>query len=150
MMHPELLSNKIIWESVIPLLLVSIFVLVGISMIVFPTLRKKKLEKICIIPIFATIVDHDISYSDNGNKLYAPIYEYEYGKTTYKVCTNVYSNIGVKDVGTVEELKINPNNPEEFLTNSNPSKILIIMGVLFLLFSVPVLVFMLKTMEFFR
>jgi len=148
MMNPHLISANINWETVIPLLIILVFVIVGLCMVIFPILNKKKKEKRCIYHVFATIVGHETTYGDSG-ELYAPIYKYEYNKKTYEVCTEMYSNIGVKEVGTIIDLMINPDNPKEFLDNSNFSKLLIIMGMLFLIASVPVLIYILSTMEFF-
>ena len=147
-MNPHLLSVTINWDAVVPLLIILSFVIVGLCMVIIPILIKKRKEKKCIYHVFATIVGHETTYGDSG-ELYAPIYKYEYNKKTYEVCTEMYSNIGVKEVGTIIDLMINPDNPKEFIDNNNFSKTAIIMGILFLIASVPVLIYILSTMEFF-
>ena len=143
MLNPLILDFKINWDIVIPLLIISIFIIVGAAMVIFPILRKKKMEKLCTHHVFATIIDHDITSGDSG-ELYAPIYKYEFNKETYEVCTNVYSNVGVKPVGTIVDLMINPNKPKEFLDESfGFTKGIVIMGIFFLLVSVPMFVLIL-------
>ena len=101
------------------------------------------MEKLCTYHVFATIIDHDTTSGDSG-ELYAPIYKYEFNKETYEVCTNVYSNVGVKPVGTIVDLMINPNKPKEFLDESfGFTKGIVIMGIFFLLVSVPMFVLIL-------
>jgi len=145
MMNPDLLKVEIIWDSLIPLLLIFTFVITGVSMIIFPILKKRKLEKLCTITLSATLVRHNYTYSDKGNKLYCPIYEFEFEKNKYEVSDNCYSNIVVKPIGTIEDIKINPDNPNEFLINNSLNKIVIIIGIIILLVTVPLLFYLLKT-----
>lgn len=148
MMHPELVSFTIVWDSVIPLLLILAFIIAGLAMIIIPKKREQRLNKVCNVTVFATITSHDYTYSDKGTKLYAPIYSFEFNKQKYEISNNQYTNIGVKPVGTIVELKINPNNPKEFLDNSSFSKLIIVMGVIFLIISAPIFIYMLTTLQF--
>lgn len=150
-LNPNILKVEIIWESVVPVLLIIGFVLTGLGMTIIPIIRKKKLEKVCIVPVYATITRYDTTYSDDGNKLYCPIYSYEYGKKTYEVSDNVYTNVEIKPIGTIQEFKINPNKPDQYLdSNSFTMKFLIILGILFLIVSIPILIFLLTTFDFIK
>ena len=147
MMNPDLLKVTIIWESVIPFLLICAFVIAGIVMVIFPIKHKKELERKCTLAVEATIVDYRSTRGEHGN-LYAPVYSFNLNNKEYKVSTNVYSNIGLKEIGTIVDIKVNPENPEEFLYGANSMTMVVIMGALFLLVSVPVLIYILNTFTF--
>lgn len=149
MMNPDILKVEIIWDSVIPLLFILIFVLVGLAMVIIPIMKKKNLKKRCIVPVFATIVKYKETYGESST-LYAPVYSYEYDNQKYEVSTNTYSNIGVKPVGTIVDLQINPYNPKEFLDNNVVHKGIIVMGILFLLVSIPIFIYLITTFQFIK
>lgn len=150
MINPRLLEVEIVWDSVILLLLILLFVIAGFFMIVFPIFKRKKLEKLCTLTVPAKIVRHEYQYSDNGNKLYCPIYEFEFNKNKYEVSNNIYSNIGLKPVGSIHNIKINPDDPYQFLCNASMYNFSIIMGILFLVVSIPIFLYVLYTYNFIK
>ena len=77
--------------------------------------------------VSAKIIDYKYIYSDKGRKLYSPVYEFDYNNKKYKVSNEVYSNIGNKSIDTVINLKINPNNPNEYLDNSKFYNLIIVL-----------------------
>jgi len=145
--HPNLFEFTIVWDSIIPLLFVLIFVLAGLVMISFPIIKRQKLKKVCSETVYATIVEHDYTYN-GGKKLYCPIYSFEFNNQKYEVSNNQYSNFGIKPIGTILRLKINPNNPNEFLDERNWYLLIIILGMCFLLMSVPILIHIITTYDF--
>ena len=147
MLHPELLNVSIVWDSVIPLLFMLAFVIAGIVMIVFPIKHKKDLERKCSSIVPAIIVDYRSTRGEDG-ELYSPVYGFNFNNKEYRVSKEFYTNIGLKPIGTVIDLKINPENPEEFLDSSNGTITIEIMGIIFLLVSVPILVHILSTFTF--
>ena len=139
-MHPNLLSFEINWDYIIPVLGVLVFVIAGLAMIIIPILKRKKLEKVCTVSVTAKIVENLMTI-DEGNKLYCPVYEFEFNGKKYNVTNNCYTNVGVSPVGTLIDMKINPNDPNEFLNKEPSSIILLIIGIMFLFISVPALIF---------
>lgn len=147
MMHPELINANIVWDSVIPLLLILAFVIAGLAMVVLPIKHKKELESRCTELVSATIVDYKSTRGENG-RVYSPIYSFYFNNREYKASNEMYSNIGLKEVGTMVDLKVNPNNPYEFLDGAVHIKFIVILGILFLFVSVPVLIYILNTLQF--
>ena len=149
MMHPELLSVEINWESVIIVLFLLAFVLAGLGLVFVPIISRKKKQEVCIEAVDAVIVDYDYTYSD-GKKLYCPIYEYEFYGKKYTVNNNHYTNIGIKEIGTTVNLMINPDNPEEFMDSEVSLIIPIGIGIVFLATSVPILIMVLNNISFIK
>ena len=63
------------------------------------------------------------------------------------MASNLARNVGIKKVGTVVKLKINPDNPEEFL-DKGALGVLFVLGIMFLVVSVPGLVLFLQNANF--
>ena len=147
MMHSELLGFEINWESFLAFLGVLIFFLVGAALFITPIIKKNRLKKVCTETVSATIIKHHTYYSD-GKTMYCHVYSFKYINKEYKVSDNYYTNVGVKPVGTVVELKINPDNPNEFLDNSSYYFISMTIGFVFLAVSIPVLIYLLTTSNF--
>lgn len=76
----------------------------------------------------------------------ACVYEYEVDSQKYKVSDNFYTNVNVPELGSIKNIKVNPNNPTEILTSSSLS--------FFILFSIPFIVmgglFLLVGLGFFK
>lgn len=150
MMNPDLLSVNLNWNNIIPLLLILVFVIAGIAMIFIPVIFNNKLKKICTITVNAKIVDYKCTYSDNRKKLYCPIYEFEFNGKKYEVSNNKYSNFDNKPIETIINLKINPDNPNEFIDNRNFDSLIIILGIIFLTISIPIFIYMINTIDFIK
>lgn len=142
MMHPEIFTTEINWDRVIAILMMSAFVIAGLCMTFIPIIKKKQLEKVCTLKVCARVVDYNSIRGDNGGRLYAPVYEFQFNGKDYKVSKEEYTNVNVVEKDTIVELMINPDNPEEYLDDFRFSIGIIIMGVLFLIVSVPILYLM--------
>lgn len=140
-MNPQWFEEDINWVFVVPLLLILAFVLAGLALVIFPWKEKRRLEKVCTEIVDATIIKHLVRYSDKGNRLYCSVYKFNYYNEEYEVPDNFYTNIGVKPVDTQVELKINPDNPKEFISGKmNNFSIIQFMGIIFLIVSVPIFI----------
>lgn len=139
MLNPNLLPVEVNWGGVSALLLLLAFVIAGFCLLFIPLYQRAKRKKLCTITVPATITGYDETY-DDGNTLYCPIYEYEFNGNYYKEHGKSYSNVGNKPVGTIVNIKIDPNNPTNYEDNHSSIVILIILGILFLAVSLPLLI----------
>ena len=146
-MNPEVLSISLNWDAIIPILLILAFIIAGLAMIFIPIINKNRLKKVCTIMVSAKIIDYKYTYGDNGNKLYSPIYEFDFNGKKHNVSNEVYSNIGNKPIDTIVNLMINPNNPEEYIDNSKVNKFLLVLGIIFLSVSIPVFIYLITTLN---
>ncbi len=144
MLHPELFDVSINWDAIIPLLAILVFVIAGLALIILPILHKRKSERICTKIVNATIIDY-LHEKNDRTDVYCPVYTFKFNNKEYKVSSNFYTNFDLKPVGSIVELKINPNDPEEIWENATNLSFSIILGILFLVVSVPILLFMLMT-----
>ena len=92
-------------------------------------------------------MENDTRYYD-GKLVYCPIYEFYFNGKQYKVMNNNYTNIYVKPAGTLVNLKINPNNPREFFNEGVTSIPTVILGIVFLIVSVPVFLMIIANATF--
>lgn len=143
MMKPEVDGIEINREIVFKLLCVCVFVLGGLMAVFMPIIRIKNLKGKCTIEVEATIIKNDFIYNGR-HKTYCPVYEFEFNGKKYEVKNNQYTNIYVKPVGTIVNIKVNPDNPEEFLGKEVGSIGSIVMGVITLIVSIPLLIIVLK------
>ena len=141
MMHPEILNAEINWDYIIVLCLLSCFIIAGLCMIIIPIIRHKRLKEKCSITVSATITDYLTNYDSEHGTIYCPVYEFEFNKKKYQVNNNMYSNFNLQPKGTVIDLKINPDNPEEFLDNESVSTLAIILGIIFLIVTIPITIY---------
>jgi len=114
-------------------------------MVFIPIINKNRLKRVCTIMVSAKIVDYKYTYSDDGNKLYSPIYEFDFNGKKYNVSNNTYSNIDNKPVETIVNLMINPNNPDEYMANSKVNNFVIILGIIFLSLFIPIFIYLITT-----
>lgn len=143
MANPDFLSVTIIWDNAIPALMLLAFVLSGFGLIFIPMISRRKKLETTTYKITATIKKYKTTRGDSST-VYCPIYEFYYNGKEYLVDDNSYTNVGVKPVGTNVELLIDPNNPEEFLTKerwNGASIITLILGIMFLLMSLPIFIY---------
>ncbi len=103
-----------------------IFFLVGMFMLISnlnANSRKKD-----YVGVNAIICD----YSIGRKRTKACVYEYEFNGKKYKITDNFYTNINVPQLGTIKNIYVNPNNPNEILTNSS--------NLFLILFSLPFII----------
>jgi len=146
MANPEWFSKQLDWSNISAMLILFIFTIVGISLIYFPYRKRKYLEKICTHTVKATIVAHDKDYSNSErlgrSPVYKPIYAFTYNGVKYKVFNDYHSNIGVKKLGEMVEIKINPLNPKVALIEDKATTFMLnLTGIIFILFSLSTLIY---------
>lgn len=143
-LHPELLRKQINWDMVIPILGVLVFIFAGIAMLVLPAMEKRRRKKVYTEKVEATIVRYE-TMSHKGTVLYCPVYRIKYWGREREISDNSYSNFGNMEIGTELELKINPNNPEEFIRDNNIQLNFIqLLGMIFLAATIPILIFIIN------
>ena len=124
--------SSIILGNLIILLIAFIPIFGGLAMIIIPYINNKKLKKDCTYRITAKIIEYE-TIRDERSVSYCPIYEFYYKNKAYKVTKNQFSNVGkFKKIGSNVELIINPNEPEQFIDNSDFSKVSFYMGIIFI------------------
>ena len=128
------------------MLLLFAFVSAGFCLLFIPLYQRAKRKKICTITVPATITDYDKTYSDDSI-LYCPIYEYEFNGNHYKEHGKSYSNVGNKPVGTIVNIKIDPDAPTNYEDNHASIIIPIILGIFFLAISIPCFIMGLMNIE---
>lgn len=132
MMNPNLEIN---WDFVIPIIMLCIFLIVGIGLLLIPSIIYKKKDKEFSVSLMAKVVGLKETHG-RSSKLYAPIYEYYYNNKTYRISSNTYTNINVPNVGDVVEIKINPQIPQEVYKPSDKKPVIIILGLMGIMFIV--------------
>lgn len=146
MLNPNLLPVELNWNGVIILLLIAAFVIAGLCLIIIPLYSKNKRLKTCSVTVPATIVEYNTTY-DEGTELYSPIYEYYFNGQKYKSSKNIFSNVGNKRKGSIINIKIDPNNPSVFEDNHMSIIIPIILGIFFLIMSLPIFIMILMNLD---
>ena len=93
-----------------------IFIIVG----VITHLSFRGLEKRCTESVTAEVVENIVVKSRTKSKhgyrtstTYKPVFDFEYGGTSYRVESNVSSKPALFEVGEKTEIKVNPTDPEE-------------------------------------
>ncbi|MCR4657095.1 MAG: hypothetical protein K5770_12835 [Lachnospiraceae bacterium] len=109
-----------------------IFAVVGIGIIVFDVLKRKR----CSVTVRAECIAVDSRRSGNSGggrqTTYNPTWEIEYDGRRIELKANSYSSRHVA-VGHHRNLRINPENPEEFL---DPSGGLLLIGIGFVVIGI--------------
>lgn len=145
MNHPDILPFEVVWDNLVSLLLLLGFLFLGIGTIYFPLKKRSYLNRVCNYEIMGTVVRHDTTRSDNGNTLYCPIYGFWYDGKDREISNYVYSNVGVREIGTKVNLKINPDNPEEFILDGSKGYLIsIVVGFIVVLIMLPIIFFFLQ------
>lgn len=147
MMKPEINGMVIDWGAVIAVLFIFAFVLAGLVLTFIPIIQIKKSKEKWNVEVPAVIVGYDENHGDSS-MLYCPIYEFDFNGKKYNVMNNHYSNVGLKEIGTIISLKINPENPEEFLDRRISSFVPMFIGIVFLVIATPLFIVVLKNAEF--
>lgn len=145
MLHPELLSISLDWNTVIAVLMLLAFLIAGLCTSIIPVIKRKHLEKVCTYEVDATIIGYNTTTSDKGNTLYAPIYSFWYNGQTREIATDFYTNMGVKEPGTKVTLKINPEKPEEFFNEKSKGYLIaVFVGIFISCLILPLIIYVLK------
>ncbi|MBR3103352.1 MAG: DUF3592 domain-containing protein [Lachnospiraceae bacterium] len=95
-----------------------IMVVVGVICLIVSAVFNNDLKKHrenCSETVIAQIVDEKTRKNSDGYKEYTPVFSYEYNGKRYESYINIYDQIfGIKYLkGLRENIKINPDDPEE-------------------------------------
>lgn len=122
--------------SLVPILLCSIFAIVGAGFIISAIYKRLYANKYMTTVVRATVtkVDSRMSSSSNGHRtrVYAPTYEYDYGGEHIKHKQSFYSNYCKVKQGDVLDVKINPEIPTEMFEGNFNLMFNFIFGGIFL------------------
>ena len=107
------------------IVITALFAVVGIVMIVFDVLKRRKCSE--RVSAECVSVDSHSSRGSNGkrSRTYSPTWEIEYNGRRITLSSNNYSSKYVA-VGHHRTLRINPDNPEEYL---DPSSGMLLIGI---------------------
>lgn len=123
-------------NNIVSVLVCSIFLVVGLIMLYFGIVKLIKDKARCTVFVDSEIIDikRRLSTDEDGSSwVYAPVYRYYYQGQLYTGCSDIYSS-SVARVGTQHKLRINPDNPNDFIEPKRMgtiSALFIIMGVAF-------------------
>lgn len=132
MLHPELLGININWNIVIPCLILLAFLAAGIFMATFSYFHHIYLKKVCTLEINATVSEKEVVNYGDMLYLFRTEYSFQYNNKSYKVSYMTPKREDDGPKGTIVRIKIDPNNPNNFLYNYPIDYILIIMGIFFI------------------
>ena len=139
-MNPQWFKEEINWENIIIRLTILSFILAGLIMLIAPVIERRRMEKLCTEIVDATVIKHQVKLSDGG-RVYCPVYKFNYYNEDYEVSDNTFSNFGIEPVATQVQIKINPDNPNEFLRPTNTNSYFIqFIGILFLIALLPIFI----------
>lgn len=144
--HPE--SFTFTQDSIITLILIC-FLIIGISMLVFPPILHKQKMSRCSQIIRAKCIYRNTrpasSRRANGRiiryNLYAPTWQYELNGIIYVTCENLFSDFDTPGIGDFRDIRYNPNSPAE-IYRPDAKKLLVsaIIGVMFTVISIVTLI----------
>lgn len=143
-------EQALVWlQKNAPYILIWIFPLVGAGMIVSATCNSRHLKRVCTREVQAKCIDVESTWSPDrngrgGRYVYMPVYSIFYNGEEKILRNYIYTNMNRFEQGEYYYIKINPDNPEEFIDSNNKKAkgMSLILGVVFLVISVPVLVYM--------
>lgn len=120
--NPKIIGGFIIFFSVL-------FITVGIIVSFVPKIKTKK----CTEPVKAEVVDNILSNDKKGkySKNFSPVFQFEYKGEKYTVISKASSNPPAFRIGERVELKIDPDNPNDFYAPSD--KTFGMIGIIFLI-----------------
>lgn len=133
--------------DMLPIFISVLLFVIGILFIIIPIYMKKVREKYCTLPVKGVIADVYRKRSSDRNHhnihyVYAPVYEYFYNGTLYRKESNVYTNYEKFDIGSEVTVFLNPSNPDDYyVKRSGETAINLIFGIIFLIFSVAIMLF---------
>jgi hypothetical protein len=104
-------------KDFVPILILCLFILVGAYMVFGTLLINKGNKTRCTIDVRAKCIELDKHDMINSNgvytTVYAPVFNYYYNGTSYKIKLNNYSNVDVPVVGEYKNIYVNPDNSQD-------------------------------------
>lgn len=145
--YPNLCPVEIFWPAVIPILGIAGFIVLSLIIVIDNYLTSKRIDRVCTEDITATIKEYDTMYHD-GKMLHKPVYTYFYSGVEYE-SSNTYYNLKKSELlepGTFVDIKINPDDPEEFLDNymKKANHYHITVGISTIILIIMMIIFLLK------
>lgn len=118
-------ASKEFWDAcasvllpILPYVALSVFVIMGIFMLVVAYKKTISIRKICTHEVEAMCIDVKMEYRNKDGRqrmqpLYSPVFEFYYKSQEYHVCNNIFSNKKY-EVGDYYYINIDPMNPTYF------------------------------------
>lgn len=132
-----------------PYIIIWIFPIAGILMVFGSMSKIRYLKRVCTREIQAKCVDIEVSWVNDSDsprrtRVYMPLYSIYYNGEERLIRNNMYTNMNRFEIGSYYYIKINPSNPDEFIDDNNKkgNMLIFILGIVFIVLSVPVLGFM--------
>lgn len=127
------------FKTILPVLSTALFTILGACMIIIPCVRLKHKKRICTEKVLGEVIDIKKRRSrSNGSSstVYCPVYKYKYLGMVYTHSSNTYTNVGVPKPGSVTEMRVNPNDPQQaYVVKDNGRSATVVMGALFMVIS---------------
>ena len=119
------------WNLFFRVFVLSVAVTFASLFLLIQVLRIVKLKKRCIVLVNASIVRYEsIRSKDFMQRLYSPVYGFNYNNNYYEICWNFFSNDRkFKQINSAVDVMVNPDNPYEIYVpkdNAMRSYILIV------------------------
>jgi len=118
-MNPEKNVGVINFEDIIFFLLFSGIPIAGIYFVAKSIIKGKKWLRLCTEEVEATIVKYELIWDNRTERKtrssYYPIYTFEFNGKKYTAEGKSSKNTRLNPIGSIVKLKINPENPKEFL-----------------------------------
>lgn len=120
-----------------PFLAVSVFLIVGIILLVAGSKKTIFPRRRCTLKIEAWCIEVKTDWSNSNGRshiTYCPVFEFYYSGQKYKVCDNIFSNVVSYNQGEYYDIYIDPSFPTIFYEprrNLRIGAILLLLGVSF-------------------
>lgn len=119
-------------KEIFVLLILGIFGLIGLMMMLYPIINRRKKLKYCKCLVKATIIDFKRSYGPEGGTSYHPVYEFCYKGEIYRVTNPMATLLTDPNIGTQVDIFINEDNPYDFYAQVKSTELFFIyLGFLF-------------------
>ncbi len=113
-------------DNIFPIMLTTGITILGLAMIYIPNKIEKIYKKKYSIVVEAEIKEFKEIKVNNNEIAYAPIYKYTFLDDEYEQCYERYRKNNLPQIGTKENIRVNPANPEKiFVETTKASKMLI-------------------------
>ena len=126
-------------KNVVPVAFCLIFVLVGLGVLIFPMVKRKKDRERCTVRIDADIINVKSTITVNNKnrrrRVYAPVYRYYYQGKVYENSSTLYTGYKIT-VNTKGEIYINPSDANDFIEPNRERYGLVVMNILGIVFTV--------------
>lgn len=101
-------------RKIFALIVSGVFGLVGLAILLYPIINKRKKMKRCKYLVKATIVDFKHSYDSEGHSSLHPVYKFCYKGDIYTVTNDMSLILAKPEIGSQVDILINEDNPYDF------------------------------------